>query len=127
MPSHRYPLIAWFQGKIFQLRSSGSGVLIIMFVVVSVIMTTCTVSDRSAREGAVPEMATITGFGAYEGRWYVGHVRVSAEDAKGVTGEILVLPRQIAGCKVGDKIRAKRSGIALYLSPAPCPIGSGRS
>lgn len=69
-----------------------------------------------------PEVATIVGFGVYEGSWHAGSAIVSARDQMGRTGEVMVTPDQIRGCHVGDAIRAEAYGLTLDVDPAPCPI-----
>jgi hypothetical protein len=45
---------------------------------------------------------------------------VVAQDEKGTIGTESVEAAFITGCKVGDKIKAKRAGSELILEPMPC-------
>jgi hypothetical protein len=81
------------------------------------------VTDSSARGKTRLEIATITYIGIGGSKYRPGLFGVVyAQDATGLVGYISVQPTQISGCKVGDKIRSQRSGVALILVPAPCPI-----
>ncbi len=116
-------LIEWLRLDIIRLRSSGVGCLILTFAGMSLILTTCQLANdaMSGRE-TTPEIATIIGFGPYEGSWHAGSVIISARDSKGLVGTAGARPSAFAGCRVGDKIRAGLYGATLYLYPAPCPI-----
>ena len=46
--------------------------------------------------------------------------RRGAETAEGVRGITTALPTDLEGCKVGDRIEARQSGLKLYLIPRPC-------
>ena len=81
--------------------------------------------NEVSRGRGKPVIAVITGFGAGTDRFNLS-VFVSAQDAKGIVGGANVKPNNIAGCRVGDKIRAIRDGISLTLLPAPCPINLQR-
>lgn len=76
----------------------------------------------SSIESGEPVSARITALGVGQNR-YQGStpgVVVIAATATGATGRRLVLPADIAGCKVGDPILAEQKGIKLYLKPKPC-------
>jgi hypothetical protein len=116
-------LIEWLRIDIILLRSSGLGCLILTFGAVASALTAFEIVNNANSNGkTTPEIATIVGFGAYQGSWHAGYVVVSARDPKGLTGTAMVQPSQIAGCHVGDKVRAGLYGLTLYLDPAPCPI-----
>lgn len=55
----------------------------------------------------------------YQGRWPGLHVIARTED--GTVGVTTALPVDLKGCKVGDRIEARRRGLKLYLKPRPCP------
>ncbi len=61
---------------------------------------------------------TSTDRSRYQGRW--PGLRVSAETAEGVRGTTTALPTDLEGCKIGDRIEARQSGLKLYLKPRPC-------
>ena len=61
---------------------------------------------------------TSTTLSRYQGRW--PGVCVSAETADGIRGTTTALPPDLKGCKVGDRIEARQSGLELYLNPRPC-------
>lgn len=54
----------------------------------------------------------------YQGRW--PGLRVAARTEDGAYGITTALPADLEGCKVGDRITARRSGQKLYLEPRPC-------
>lgn len=73
-------------------------------------------------ESGEPVAARITSLGVGQNR-YQGRtpgVVVSAETETGAIGRAIVLPADIAGCKVGSQIMAEQKGIKLYLKPKPC-------
>lgn len=116
-------LITWLRADVVRLRNSGIGCLLLLFFGMAMLMTTCGVANNAvSKRITTPEIATITGFGVYEGRWQAGSVIVGAQDARGRVGRAMVDPSAIKGCRVGDKIRAGYYGLALYPHPAPCPI-----
>lgn len=116
-------LIEWLRIDIILLRSSAIGCLVLTFAAVSLGMIALElVSNANSGGETTPEIATIVGFGAYQGSWHAGYVIVSARDPKGLTGTAMVHPSLIVRCHVGDKVRAERYGLTLYLDPAPCPI-----
>ncbi len=54
---------------------------------------------------------------------YQGHypgLRVRAQSEEGIFGTTTVIPSDIAGCEVGDAIKAEQVGLKLYLEPEPC-------
>jgi hypothetical protein len=53
-----------------------------------------------------------------QGKW--PGLRVSARTNDGAYGQTTALPADLAGCKVGDRIGAKKVGLRLYLEPQPC-------
>ena len=115
-------VLQWLHGQIIVARSMGLMPLILAFVAAAVLAIAIGQLDRDRqRRKRSPVIAVITGFGVQESRWHPGPI-VVAQDVDGVTGSALVQPGQIAGCRVGDKIRAERDGMALYPRPAPCPI-----
>ena len=73
-------------------------------------------------ESGTPVVAKITrlsvGFSRYQGK--TPGLKLSASTSTGATGTMIVLPRDVAGCKIGDEIRAEQVGLKLYLKPAPC-------
>ena len=79
-------------------------------------------SGEVAHDKPVAEISTITRFGAYESQYDPGMTFVSAQDQQGLVGGTAVQPDRIAGCHVGDKVRAQRLGVSLTLDPEPCPI-----
>lgn len=115
-------LLRWLHGRIITARSAGLIPLAVAFVAASVLMIMIGQlnNDRQRRKKS-PVIAVITGFGLQESRWHPGPI-VVAQDLDGITGSALVRPEQIAGCSVGDIIRAERDEMALYPRPAPCPI-----
>ena len=116
-------LIAWLRNDIITLRTSGIGCLVMTFLGMASIMTTCELANTAmSNRETTPEIATIVGFGVYEGRWHAGSAIVSARDRRGRTGDALVSPSQIRGCHVGDAIRAGAYGLTIDIDPAPCPI-----
>ena len=115
-------LLQWLRGQIIVARSMGLISLILAFVAAAVLAIAIGQLDHDRqRRKKSPVIAVITGFGVQESRWHPGPI-VVAQDVDGITGSALVKPGQIAGCRVGDKIRAERDGLALYPRPAPCPI-----
>jgi len=114
--------LQWLHGQIILARSMGLVPLVLAFVAAAVLAMAIGQldQDRQLRKKS-PVVAVITGFGVQESRWHPGPI-VVAQDLDGITGSALVQPGQIAGCRVGDKIRAERDGMALYPRPAPCPI-----
>ena len=117
-------LIQWLRTDIVRLRSSGIGCLLLSFLGMATILTTCQLANNSLDgRKTTPEIATIIGFGVSEGSWHAGDIVVSARDSKGITGNVAVKVSQINGCHIGDKIRAGRDGFMLYPDPEPCPIG----
>lgn len=54
----------------------------------------------------------------YQGRWPGLHISAQTDD--GAFGVTTALPADLKGCKVGDRIEARRSGLKLYLKPSPC-------
>jgi hypothetical protein len=73
-------------------------------------------------ESGEPVTAEITrlgvGWSRYQGR--TPGLEVAAKTADGAMGFTLALPADVAGCEVGDSIRAEQKGFKLYLKPAPC-------
>ena len=115
--------IEWLRIDMIRLKSSGVGCLILTFLGMAAILTTCELADNAmSNRKTMPEIATIIGFGAYQGSWHAGDIIVSARDPRGIVGTAMARPFQLRGCHVGDKIRAGRYGFALYPDPAPCPI-----
>jgi hypothetical protein len=116
-------LIEWLRTDIFILRSSGIGCLVLTFLgACSVFIALGLANNAMSDRKYTPEIATITGFGGYEGRWQAGAIAVSARDSKGRSATVLVQAPQITGCHIGDKIRAAHYAMLLSLEPAPCPI-----
>ncbi len=116
-------LSEWLRTDIIQLRASGIGALLLTFLGASILLTTCELASNSMGDRKItPEIATIIGFGAYEGSWHAGNIVVSARDTKGRSGSAMVPPSRITGCHIGDEIRADRDNIMLYPDPEPCPI-----
>ncbi|WPZ03306.1 hypothetical protein T8S45_10760 [Blastomonas marina] len=77
-------------------------------------------------EPGEPLDATITSMGVGSNRFQgrTPGYRVSARTADGIRGSTIVLPKRVEGCEVGDRIRAEKVGMKLYLKPAPCDEAS---
>ena len=116
-------LINWLRFARAEERSSGIGYIIVCFVGFAALFVIIGFANQaiSARK-TTPEIATIVGFGVYEGRWHAGSAIVTARDHRGRTGSVMVDPSQIRGCHVGDAIRAGAYGLTIDVDPAPCPI-----
>jgi len=73
-------------------------------------------------EAGTPVTAEITklsvGWNRYQGK--TPGLELSASTSEGAMGTKIVLPKDVAGCKVGDEIHAEQVGLKLYLQPAPC-------
>ena len=114
-------LLDWLSLKYWQLRSTGVGVVILACGAMGLLMGFVSrAGDNLNQQKAKPIIATINGFG-------IGGTRnptliVTAQDAQGLTGSSGARLYQIQGCHIGDKIRARKIGLALWLDPAPCPI-----
>ncbi|MEO1967706.1 MAG: hypothetical protein ABGW87_03195 [Sphingomonadaceae bacterium] len=99
----------------------GLGCLLLLFVIVAAGLTLLWRFDEPVgdRSGTVEEV-TITGFGAGTDQYQPTEVFVSFEDKQGLVGGTNVDLSDISNCKVGDKMRARRTGILLDLIPAAC-------
>jgi hypothetical protein len=119
--TYRARLLRWLSLRSFELKSTGIGIFLIVLIAVSfVIVLVGRAFDDLDHRKTTPVIATITGFGTGSPRrptWIV-----TAQDAEGLTGVAGVPVDRIAGCRVGDKIRARQVGLTLRLDPAPCPI-----
>ncbi len=116
-------LINWLRFARAAERDSGLGVVFVCFLgFVALFVTIGFANQAIGDRKTTPEVATIVGFGVYEGRWHAGSAIVSARDHMGRTGAVMVTPDQIRGCHVGDAIRAGAYGLTLDVDPAPCPI-----
>jgi len=116
---YRARFLAWLSVGSFQLKSTGVGVVSVAFMAIGflVALVGSAFVDLDRRRTVI---ATISGFGTGGARnpsWIV-----TAQDAQGLTGSAGVRVDQIAGCQVGDKIRARQIGLTLRLDPAPCPV-----
>lgn len=73
-------------------------------------------------ERGEPVTAQITKLGVdwnrYQGR--SPGLLVSAATVDGALGTIIAIPADVAGCEIGDSIRAEQKGFKLYLLPEPC-------
>ncbi|EJL30198.1 hypothetical protein [Novosphingobium sp. AP12] len=107
-----------------QAWGTGLLLLILLFFVVSIGFGVFHyVGDVAESRKAIPVIATITDLKVGGSKYRPGLIGVVyAQDAAGLIGFKSVYPHEIAGCEIGDKIRAKRSGIALALVSSPCPI-----
>lgn len=113
----------WLRFQIYKFWDSGIILIIILLIIFSFVSLYVwnVISENRLHKGE-PEFATIVGFGMRESRYKPGLIYVSAHDVQGLVGTVSVRPHQIAGCKIGDKISARRNGVLLMLEPAPCPI-----
>ena len=112
----------WLSIERFEISTSGAGFLIPAFLIVALLFVVVGKAyDALNHRKTTPVIATIKSFGL-GGKYYPGNTVVRAQDDRGLTGLVSVPSYQLLGCKVGDKIRAERYGIALTLEPAPCPI-----
>lgn len=77
---------------------------------------------QTQTENGEPVTAEITrlgvGWSRYQGR--TPGLEVTAKTADGAIGSIIALPADVAGCELGDPIRAEQKGFKLYLQPKPC-------
>ncbi|MEX0341245.1 MAG: hypothetical protein AB3N06_01535 [Erythrobacter sp.] len=65
--------------------------------------------------------AEITGFGTNNSDSSLPPgITVSAISKDGLIGQRRVSPDRVRGCKIGDSIKAERSGVHLKLTPSPC-------
>ena len=73
-------------------------------------------------EAGEPVTAKITslavGLNKYQGR--TPGLVLTASTPDGAMGTKIVFPNDVAGCKVGDDVRAEQVGFKLFLQPAPC-------
>jgi hypothetical protein len=117
----------WLRYKTYQVRDAGMGCLALLFIAVTLAFVAYFLEmEAIANRKTTPLIATITGFGMNGSKYNGGTVFVSAQDAEGLVGVIPVKAYRVAGCNVGDKIRAARFGRALTLDPPPCPIMVGQ-
>jgi hypothetical protein len=115
-------LARWLGGERYRLRSSGVGFLLATFFVASVILFVADWAyDAIGHRKTTPVIATIRGVGLC-GKYHPGQIRVIAQDDERLTGSACVTANMFLGCRVGDKVRAGRYGLALTVDPAPCPI-----
>ncbi|KQX22683.1 MULTISPECIES: hypothetical protein [unclassified Sphingomonas] len=96
--------------------------MILLLLVVALVMAFFLESDveRQNRKG-VPVVATITEIGFGVSKYRPGVMAgVVAQDEKGAIGTESVEAAFVTGCKVGDRIKARRAGAELILEPMPC-------
>jgi len=112
-------LIDWFRYHVWE-----TGLVLIFFLLLCVASATAAYLkwnvERKSQEG-VEIVVTITelriGVSKYRPGLMAGLV---AQDKDGVIGREYVEANFIDGCRVGDKIKARRVGVELILEPAPC-------
>lgn len=109
-------------------RTWESGLALILILIISVGLAlglyTLAVDDIDRQPGTVL-LATITELRVGASKYRPGlKAIVVAQDQQGVIGRTAVQASLVAGCHVGSKVRAKRSGVTLTLEPAPCPASA---
>lgn len=112
----------WLGWLRYRFWGSGVGVILLLLLVVALAMVFFFQRDveRKARKG-LPVVATITKLGFGVSKYQPGLMAgVTAQDEQGTIGRDSVEAAFVAGCKVGDKIKARRAGSELILEPTPC-------
>jgi hypothetical protein len=107
----------------YDVLGAEAGGMILAFLVIGAALGIVFLETNLHRtEQGTPVIAVITAFAPSMSTTNPGFGSVHARDDAGLTGVQAVAPCQIAGCEVGDEIRAERVGVWLKLKPAPCPI-----
>ncbi len=97
------------------------GLIILLLLAVVLVMAFFFQWDVERRtQKGLPVVATITELRIGATKYSGPRAGVVAQDEHGTIGRESVDLIFIAGCKVGDKIKAKRAGAELILEPAPC-------
>ncbi|WP_162256477.1 hypothetical protein [Sphingomonas sp. Root710] len=112
----------WLDWLRYRFWASGLSVIVVLLFIVALIMVFFFQRDieRKSQEGILVS-ATITKIGFGVSKYRPGVMAgVTAEDDTGLVASESVEAAFVAGCKVGDKIKAKRAGSELILEPMPC-------
>lgn len=112
----------WLDRLRYRVSESGLGLMVLLFLIAALATASFLERDVERRARKAPlVVATITdlGIGVSKSRpgataWVVAH------DETGSIGRDSVDAAFMAGCRVGDRIQAKRTGAELVLEPMPC-------
>jgi hypothetical protein len=111
-----------WRDRIASFRDSGLALLLLLLVILCAIMAVFTRPPDYGQERheGTPVLAKITRIGA-SGSKYRPYLRtVTIQDDSGVDHYLTEPVDMIAGCKIGDSVKAIRSGPDFTLQPMTC-------
>jgi hypothetical protein len=112
-------LLNWFRYRFWE---GGLGLIAFLLLIIALAIAFFLEKDveRKAQQGA-PVVATITELRFGGSKYRPGLMAgIVARDKEGVIGRESVEAIFVTGCRIGDKIKAKRAGADLILEPMPC-------
>ena len=112
----------WFRSTLESFWGDGRGIIWLLLVAVGLTIGFCARQDATKLSvGGIPVTAKITYISVGASKYRKGlNALIVAQDHKGHVGQTSIPYDIIAGCKIGDKIKAIRSGLVLILEPANC-------